>query len=78
MIDVDEVQSSRLLADADLRGAGIADVDLVPLEDLGTAGLMDSDRVTSWSAFNAHTTQKKSPAVTEITAGLWSSLSAPA
>ena len=35
---------------------------------------MDSDRVTYWTAFNAHAAQKKSPAVTEITGGAWSSL----
>ena len=29
----------------DLAGAGLADLDLFPLEDLGPAGLMDSDRV---------------------------------
>ena len=45
VIDVDEVEARRLLAQPDLAGAGIADLDLFPLQDLGSAGLMDSDRV---------------------------------
>src|SRR5688572_15389094 len=43
MIDVDEVEARGVLADPDLAGAGIADLDLFPLQNLGAAGLMDSD-----------------------------------
>ncbi len=45
MIDIDEVEAGGFLAELDLTGSGLADLDLFPLQDVGTAGLMDSDRV---------------------------------
>jgi hypothetical protein len=45
VIDVDEVEPDRVLAESDLAGAGLADLDRLPLQDLGAARLMDSDRV---------------------------------
>ena len=44
LIGVDEVQADRVLADADLAGAGIADLDVLPDEHFGTAGLVESNR----------------------------------
>ncbi len=45
MVGVDVVEADGLEADAGLVGAGIADRDLVPLQDFGAAGLVESDRV---------------------------------
>jgi hypothetical protein len=45
VIDVDEVEARGFLAQPRLAGAGLADLDLLPFEDLGSSGLMDSDRV---------------------------------
>jgi hypothetical protein len=45
VIDVDEVQARRVLAEAGLAGAGLADRDRLPLEDLGPSAFMDDDRV---------------------------------
>ena len=45
MIDVDEVEPGGLLPKPDLAGPGLADLDRLPLQDIGPAGLMDPDRV---------------------------------
>ena len=45
VIDIDVVQPDCGLLQPDLAGTRLADLDLVPLQHFGTAGLMDSDRV---------------------------------
>ena len=45
MVDVDVIEAGGFLAKADLPWAGLADLHLFPVEDLGPAGLMDSDCV---------------------------------
>ncbi len=44
-IDVDEVEADRGVADQHLARAGRADLDLLPAQDLGAAGLVDADRM---------------------------------
>src|SRR6185312_3222589 len=63
MIDVDEVETRRFLANLELARSGFSNVDLLPLEDFGTAVLMDSECV-GHAAYNASAAQKKSPAAT--------------
>jgi hypothetical protein len=46
MIVVDEVEAGGFLAKADLAGAGLADLDVFPFQDLGTARTVDSDCVS--------------------------------
>ena len=60
MIDVDEVEARRLLTQLDLTGAGLADLDLLPFEDLRPSGLMDSNGVRHGAALNACSPQKES------------------
>jgi len=43
LVGVDEVQAHRLVADPDLAGAGVTDIDLDELEFLGTAIAVDAD-----------------------------------
>ena len=64
VIDVDEVEACGFLADADLPGTGLADLDLFPLEDLGSSRLMDSDRVRH-GRLQRFSAQKKSPAAAD-------------
>ena len=40
MVDVDEVQPDRGVADAHLARTGLADLDLLPVQNLGSAGLV--------------------------------------
>ena len=70
MIDVDEVEAGGFLAEPDLAGAGLADLDLFPLQDLGPSGLMDSDRVRHGGASMRPRAQKKSPAAAVPERGL--------
>ena len=42
-IDVDEVETAGGLANADLAGGGIADLDVLVFEDFGSAGFVDAD-----------------------------------
>ncbi len=51
VIGVDEVEADRRVADADLAGAGLADRDLLPAHRLGSAGLMNPDRVDACHTF---------------------------
>jgi hypothetical protein len=48
LVDVDEVQADGLVADADLAGAGLADLDVDDLHLLGAAMLVGSGRLCSW------------------------------
>ncbi len=43
LVGVDEVEADGLVADADLAGAGLADLDVDDLEFLGTAGRIDAN-----------------------------------
>ena len=43
LVDVDEVETDRGVPDADLAIAGIAHLDVLPCENLGPAGFMDTD-----------------------------------
>ena len=62
MIDVDEVEAGGFLAKLDLAGAGIADLDFFPLQDVGLARLYGLGWRVAWPRFNALGAQKKSPA----------------
>jgi hypothetical protein len=55
VIDVDEVEARGFLAEPDLAGAGIANFHLLPLENFGPAGLVDSDRVRHGAQMGRHT-----------------------
>ena len=44
-VDVDEVQTDRGVADARLARAGLADLDFLPDQNFGTAGLVKTDGV---------------------------------
>ena len=46
VVGVDVVQADETVADADLAGAGVADLDLLPAHDFGAARLMGADGVT--------------------------------
>jgi hypothetical protein len=43
LVDIDEVQADRLVADADLAGPGLADLDVHQFHFLGAAMLADAD-----------------------------------
>src|SRR6476469_7503775 len=45
VVDVDEVQPGGLLAEANLAGTGLSNLDVFPLEDFWSSDLVDSDRV---------------------------------
>src|SRR5258706_2282769 len=51
MVGVDEVEPDRAVADADLAGTGVADVDLLPAHRLGAARLVNPDRVDACHSF---------------------------
>ena len=61
MIDVDEVEAGGFLADADLAGTGLADFDLLPLEDLGSARLMNSNGVWHGCGLQRPSAAKEKP-----------------
>jgi hypothetical protein len=69
MIDVDEVEAGGFLAKADLAGAGLADLDFFPFQDLGTARTVDSDCVTH-RALQGVSSAKEKPRFTTCEAGL--------
>jgi len=43
LIDVDEVEADRVIANADLARSGVADLDVLPDEHLGATGLVEAD-----------------------------------
>ena len=59
MIDVDEIEAGSFLAEANLTGPRLHDLDGFPLEDLRPSGLMDSDRVRHGSEMDAHEGKEK-------------------
>jgi hypothetical protein len=59
MIDVDEVEARRFLAEADLSGAGLSDLDFFPLEDFGPSNFMDSDCVRHEAQMGAASGKEK-------------------
>ena len=71
MIDVDEVEAGGFLAEPDLAGAGLADLDLFPLEDFGPAGLDGFGSRAAWRASTPHAAKEK-PRCGETGAGLCS------
>ena len=52
MIDVDKIEPDSFLPEPDLPGAGLSDIDLFPLQDLGASNFMDSNGVRHGSASN--------------------------
>ncbi len=61
MIDVDEVEARGVLPQPHLARAGLADLDLFPVQDFRPAGFMDSDRVRHRAGFNARSRAKEKP-----------------
>src|SRR4051812_32053469 len=67
MIDVDEVQADGFVTKSDLTRPRFADLDLLPLQDVRAAGLMNADGV--WHA-RLTSSLKKSPAAAVAATGL--------
>ena len=61
VIDVDEVEARRFLADLHLAGSGIADLDFFPFENVGSCPSDGFGSRASWSAFNASRSKRKAP-----------------
>jgi hypothetical protein len=59
VIDIDEIEADRLLAKLHLAGSGIAKVDLLPLEDFGPTGFMNSNGVRHGALQRASTAKEK-------------------
>ena len=69
MIDVDEIEARGFLAEPDLAGAGIAYLDLFPMQYSGAAELVNSDRMRH-ALLHQMRAQKKSPARCETGRGI--------